>query len=159
MEVEQFLKRVDWLDDEHRKDKNKLSALEEQIKFLEGGFPPVNQQIKELSAEISRLAAVITRMDHFDEVLLQQRIETKQIPEKLNKTKDERRRTKEKTSGPLVFRPSSSVLHLLLLTRPPQRAFVSRDPLMRNSQHALQAFLGPLVHLVKQIHNLLDIIL
>jgi chromosome segregation ATPase len=96
MEVEQFLKRVDWLDDEHRKDKNKLVALEEQIKFLEGGFPPVNQQIKELRAEINRLAAVITRMDHFDEVLLQQRIETKQILEELEKQIKKREEDTEK---------------------------------------------------------------
>jgi chromosome segregation ATPase len=73
------------LDDEHRKDKSALVTLDERLKGLEGSIAPLAQQIKELSGEITRLAALMTRMDHFDEVIMQQRIESKQAVEELEK--------------------------------------------------------------------------
>ena len=85
MEMEQILKHVDWLDDERRKDKSTLSRLEERMTALEGNIPPLSQQIKELSGEITRLGALLARMDHFDEALLQQRIEAKQSVEEIEK--------------------------------------------------------------------------
>lgn len=85
MEVEQLLKQVDWLDEERRKDKTRLGALEERLNALEGNVPPLAHQIKELSGEITRLSALLGRMDHFDESLLQQRVETKQYFEELER--------------------------------------------------------------------------
>ena len=78
MDMEHILKQVDWLDEERRKDKNKLSSLDERLKSLEGNFPPINQQLKELSGEITRLATQLARMDSYDETLLQTRIENKE---------------------------------------------------------------------------------
>ena len=85
MEVEHIVKRVDWLDDEHRKDKNVLTGLDERLAALEGNLPPISQQIKDLGGELTRLVALLSRMDHFDESLLQQRIETKQTLEDLER--------------------------------------------------------------------------
>lgn len=96
MEMEQILKHVDWLDDERRKDKSTLSRLEERMTALEGNIPPLSQQIKELSGEITRLGALLARMDHFDEALLQQRIEAKQAVEELEKQFKKRQDDDEK---------------------------------------------------------------
>jgi chromosome segregation ATPase len=85
METEQIIKRVDWLDDERRKDKNVISSLEERLLSLESHIPPLSQQIKDLSGEITRLMALMSRMDHFDEAILQQRVEAKQAYEELEK--------------------------------------------------------------------------
>lgn len=85
MEVEHIFKRVEWLDDEHRKDKSVLTGLEERLTMLEGNLPPISQQIKDLGGELTRLAALLSRMDHFDESLLQQRIEIKQAVDELEK--------------------------------------------------------------------------
>lgn len=85
MEVEHIIKRVDWLDDEHRKDKSALAILDERLKNLEGSIPPLSQHIKDLGGEITRLAAMLARMDHYDESLMQQRIETKQVIEEVEK--------------------------------------------------------------------------
>ena len=38
MEFEQIVKRLEWLDEEHRKDKAALSALEERIASLDGRY-------------------------------------------------------------------------------------------------------------------------
>jgi DNA repair exonuclease SbcCD ATPase subunit len=85
MDTEQMLKQLDWLDEERRKDKSRLSALEERLAALEGNVAPLSHQIKEVGGEITRLSAMFTRMDQFDENLLQQRVETKQYFEELER--------------------------------------------------------------------------
>lgn len=85
MELEQILKQVDWLDEERRKDKARLSALEERLAALEGNITPLPQQIREVGSEVTRLSAAMDRMDSFDDSVRQVRIEAKQIGEKLDK--------------------------------------------------------------------------
>jgi chromosome segregation ATPase len=85
MELEQIAKQVDWLDDERRKDKLKIGALEERLAAVEGNVPPLAHQIKDLGSEITRLAALITRIDTTDESVLQVRIEAKQQVEDLDR--------------------------------------------------------------------------
>jgi DNA repair exonuclease SbcCD ATPase subunit len=85
MELEQIFKQVEWLDDERRKDKTTIGSLEERLIALEGNFIPLPNQIKDLGGEITRLTALLARMDHFDEALLQQRIESKQRLEEIER--------------------------------------------------------------------------
>ncbi len=85
MEMEQILKQVDWLDDERRKDKTRIGALEERLGALEGNFPPLANQIKELGSDITRLAALMGRLDNFEESLLQARTESKQYFDELER--------------------------------------------------------------------------
>jgi len=59
MEMEQILKQVEWLDDERRKDKTRLGALEEKLKALESQVSPLEIQSKDLSSEV-------TRFNHLD---------------------------------------------------------------------------------------------
>jgi chromosome segregation ATPase len=96
MEVEQILKQVDWLDDERRKEKVRVGGLEERLSAVEGNVPPLAHQIKELGGEITRLAAIIARMDSFDETLLQARIEAKQYFEELERQFKKREEEAEK---------------------------------------------------------------
>lgn len=85
MEVEQILKQVDWLDDERRKDKSRIGALEERLSAVEGNIPPLANQIKDLGSDIARLAALMGRMDTFEEAILQARTETKQYFDELER--------------------------------------------------------------------------
>ncbi len=85
MELEQITKRVEWLDEEHRKDKNALVLVEERIVGLEGYLPGYSRQIKDLEAEIARVAGTLKRIDQFDEAVLQVRIEAKNALEGLEK--------------------------------------------------------------------------
>lgn len=78
MEMDQILKQVDWLDEERRKDKTRLGSLEERLNAVEGNVPPLAHQIRELSGEVTRLNAILGRMDHFDESMMQHRLEFKQ---------------------------------------------------------------------------------
>ena len=85
MDVDQVLKRFQWMEDEHRKDKDTLALLESRIMAYEGGIKGVNDQIKSLNAEITRLTAIVTRMDQYDANLLQLRLENKRQVEELDK--------------------------------------------------------------------------
>lgn len=96
MEMEQILKRVDWLDDERRKDKNLLAAIEERMVSLEGNLPGITKQIKNLDSELTRVTALLARMDHFDENLLQFRVDTKHTLEEMDKEIKQREQEQEK---------------------------------------------------------------
>ena len=96
MELEQIQKTVDWLDEERRKDKTRLGAVEERVNAVEGNVPPLAHQIKDLGSEITRLSAIVARMDHFDEALLQSRVETKQYFEELERQFKKREEESEK---------------------------------------------------------------
>ena len=63
MDLEQLNNRVDWLDDERRKDKLAIATLEERLANLESNLPPLGQQIKEINTEMARLSAQLSRFD------------------------------------------------------------------------------------------------
>ncbi len=90
MDIEQIIKQVDWLDEERRKDKTRLAALEERLSAIEVYVSPLANQIKEVSGDLTRLSSIITRMDQYDATLLQQRIETKQYFEELERQSKKR---------------------------------------------------------------------
>ena len=85
MELDQILKRVQWMDDERRKDKETITKLENRILALEGTMNGASQQVKELNGEITRLATIITRMDQYDANLAQLRQESKKQLDELDK--------------------------------------------------------------------------
>jgi chromosome segregation ATPase len=85
MEEEQILRQLDWLDEEHRKDKTRLGSLEERFAAIETNITPLASQIKGLTSEINRISTVIGRIDQFEETLRQQRIESKQNYEDLER--------------------------------------------------------------------------
>lgn len=96
MEVEQILKQVDWLDSEHRKDKKVLDGLDGRLTALEGNLAPLVHQIKEVDGELTRLSTILSRMDQFDNALLQQRVETKQYFDELERQFKKREEESEK---------------------------------------------------------------
>jgi chromosome segregation ATPase len=75
MELEQLAKRVAWLDDERRKDKHTIVRLEEKITILEGRIGATETEKNDLSGEVTRLRANITRLDQLDASIVQQRTE------------------------------------------------------------------------------------
>ena len=85
MEFEQIVKRLEWLDDEHRKDKAALRTLEERIALFDNSISPLRKQIKDLEKKVSEIGPVNERIDKFDEVILKQRVDAKKTLENLEK--------------------------------------------------------------------------
>jgi chromosome segregation ATPase len=85
MEFEQIIKRLEWLDDEHRKDKATLKSLSDRIASYENSISPLNKQIKDLTNKVAEIGPVNERIDRFDEVILKQRVEAKNELEAVEK--------------------------------------------------------------------------
>jgi len=90
MEFEQIVKRLEWLDDEHRKDKAALKALEERITSYDNSINTLKEQIKDLTKKVSEIGPVNERINQLDEVILKQRVDAKKALEEVEKEQLER---------------------------------------------------------------------
>jgi len=86
MDIDQLQKRIQWVEEDRRKEKDVLSLLENKLVALEGSLAASQQQGKDLSSELTRLSAIITRMDQYDQALVKTRLESKQTVDDLDKT-------------------------------------------------------------------------
>ncbi len=85
MDLDQLQKRIQWIEDDRRKEKDAIALLDNRLLSVEGGISALSQQIKELSGDLTRLSAVVTRMDQYDQNLLQTRLESKKSLDELDK--------------------------------------------------------------------------
>jgi chromosome segregation ATPase len=67
--TDQIAKRLDWLDEERRKDRATIAALEQRLAAQDGNYNLLKEQLKELKGEVSRTATISARMDQYDGVL------------------------------------------------------------------------------------------
>ena len=89
MEFDQIIKRLDWLDEQHRKDKAAVEALTEQLAEAKGELKLASKQIKDLSTGISQYSTLPPRVDQFNAALNQQRLDIlKYVDEMDNKDVD-----------------------------------------------------------------------
>jgi chromosome segregation ATPase len=96
MEFEQIVKRLEWLDEEHRKDKAAINALEERIGALGGDISTLSKQIKDLSKKVSDIGPVAARLNQFDEILSKQRADMNKALDDLEKKHQRRERDRLK---------------------------------------------------------------
>lgn len=85
MDFEQIVKRLQWLDEEHRKDKAAIIALEERIASFEGNIENVRQQIKPLDNQIARALSVNARIDQFESLVSKQREDVRKALDEVEK--------------------------------------------------------------------------
>jgi DNA repair exonuclease SbcCD ATPase subunit len=75
MDLEQLQKRLEFIENERRKDKAIIDTLEQRLAQLEGGLPDLLEQVKENSGEVVRLSTVLSRFDQMDAAIAQIRVE------------------------------------------------------------------------------------
>lgn len=73
MEFEHLVKRLEWLDEEHRKTRTSMIAIEERLAALEGSIDAVSKQIKPLGKQIAEVSSTAARLDQFDAIFTKQR--------------------------------------------------------------------------------------
>ena len=93
MEFEQIVKQLEWLDEEHRKNKIARGEMEETIASFEGNISVLTKQIKNLIKEMDDIGPVVARLNQFDEILSQQRSDMNSALGELDKK--HKRREKE----------------------------------------------------------------
>jgi chromosome segregation ATPase len=85
MEFEQLVKRIEWLDEEHRKSRAVITRLEERMAALEGNIDTVAKQLKPLPKQIADIASTAARLNQFDAIFAKQREDMKQAIEEIEK--------------------------------------------------------------------------
>ncbi|HEX9333032.1 MAG TPA: hypothetical protein VF896_14165 [Anaerolineales bacterium] len=85
MEFEQLVKRLEWLDEEHRKTRSSIITLEERMMALEGKIDTVAKQIKPLPKQIADIANTAARLNQFDAIFKKQREDMNKAIEEIEK--------------------------------------------------------------------------
>jgi chromosome segregation ATPase len=89
MEIEQLSKRLEWLDEERRKDKTTIATLEDKISHMEGGIDALKKEIKSYQGELAQFNGIYGRLDQIDNALTQARIDMGRMSENLQKTRQD----------------------------------------------------------------------
>lgn len=92
MDKEQLVKKMEWLDDERRKDKTTISDLQKRIAKMEGQFKRSKEKDKKLNSKVTRLGVLIDKVDQYDESLEKYRSEIKKEMD----SRDKRAKSREK---------------------------------------------------------------
>lgn len=96
MDLDQLAKRIEWLEDERRKDKLIIQTLEERLAVMERDLPGLSQSSKETEGDLRRLSAMLSKFDHIDTSISQVRIDLSRSIEAIDKARQEREREMEK---------------------------------------------------------------
>jgi chromosome segregation ATPase len=75
MEFEQIAKRLEWLDEQERKNKTSLSDLSEKVTSLETSVNALTKQLKSINKELAEAGPVVARLGQFDEMMSKQRVD------------------------------------------------------------------------------------
>lgn len=96
MDLDQLAKRIEWLEEERRKDKLIIQTLEERLAVMERELPGLSQSSKETQGDVRRLSAMLAKFDHIDAAISQVRIDLSRSIEAIDKAHQEREREMEK---------------------------------------------------------------
>jgi hypothetical protein len=96
MELEHVIKRMDFFDEERRKDKATIAALEERLATTEVTLNGFREQLKSFNADWTRFATAAARLEQFDSILGQYRAEIGKTVEEMEKRRDKHERDIDK---------------------------------------------------------------
>jgi chromosome segregation ATPase len=96
MEQEQIVKRIEWLDEERRKDKTTLATLIDRMDKLEMNMPTLEKQLREVGGDMVRLEAMLARLDQFEANMAQMRVEFNRSLEAVEKGRADHERELDK---------------------------------------------------------------
>lgn len=69
MDNDQILKKIEWLDEERRKDKERIKDLEKNLLALEGKLDGAEKGVAKLDGDLTRIRTSIARVDDFEDSL------------------------------------------------------------------------------------------
>ncbi len=96
MDIEQLEKRLEWLEDERRKDKLLVATLQDRIANLEEKTQPIDQRFKEVEGEVTRIATSLLRFNQIETAMAQMRQELTRMIQDIEKQRAEKEREVEK---------------------------------------------------------------
>jgi chromosome segregation ATPase len=96
MEYDQLIKKIEWMDDERRKDKTTIATLEDRIITLEGDKSGILKRVKDLEGEISRFSVMLSRFDQVDADIAQIKVDFSRTIDGIEKQRSDKDRESEK---------------------------------------------------------------
>lgn len=124
MEFEQLVKRLEWLDEEHRKTRSSIITLEERLTALEGKVDTVAKQVKPLDKQLAGIANVSARLSQFDAIFAKQR-------EDMNKALDDIEKKFEKREKEVTKRHQQDLEPITKGLSELRKAFDNELPLIK----------------------------
>ncbi len=85
MEFEQIGKRLEFLDEEQRKNKTAISDLAEQLTSLQTSLNALTKQTKALNKQIADIGPAAARLNQFDQMMAKQRTDLNKMIEDMDK--------------------------------------------------------------------------
>lgn len=96
MEMDQIIKRLDWMDDQFRKDKDVIASLENRVIVLEGDKAALLKRTKDLEAETARLSVMVSRFEQVDAQIAQVKVDIARSLDGIEKQRNDKDREAEK---------------------------------------------------------------
>jgi chromosome segregation ATPase len=96
MDIEQLAKKLEWLDEERRKDKQTIASLQKSLADLEEQQPAQLQRIQALENELSRFATSLLRFEQIEAAMGQMRVELARMIQEIDKQAADRDREQDK---------------------------------------------------------------
>lgn len=139
MAEEQLEKRIDWQDEQRRKDAGLIKALQEKVSKTAQLLAKQEKQAKEAASEIARIAAQASQIREFDDAVAKQRKDfSRQLQDlvkdqqkrdaKLKQTRDAERESISKSAEELRLELRQlEEIHQTLETRRHEEIRISRD--------------------------------
>jgi len=75
MEFEEIIKKVQWLDDQERKNKTELGEVGGRLTSLNTSIGALTQQLKGVAQQVNELSIAAARIEQFDQILARHRVE------------------------------------------------------------------------------------
>jgi chromosome segregation ATPase len=97
MDLEQLNKKIEWLDEERRKDKTTIAMLTERLTVLEGNVTSATQELKETQSETSQLMSLTGKYDKIQESVRALKVEMLKNMELAEKARVDQNREVDKS--------------------------------------------------------------
>ncbi len=78
LDLEQLMKRLEWLDNERRNDKTAIAALQSKLETYTTENTDLRTRLNDLESEVTRLNTLMTRLEQFEQDITSIRTETGQ---------------------------------------------------------------------------------
>lgn len=112
MEQEDLIKRLEWLEREHRKDHALIADLQQRLEGYDNNFSLLREQIKEVGAELAEYTSTAARVEQFETTVAQYRAEVNKALEDIEKRREKSERETETRRRNEVDNLNKSLLDL-----------------------------------------------